>query len=93
MEQLRARLMNAERPELLRLLAAVIAELTVRGRSYYDSPHAVERLRETNEAIHRVAGHLHDLSDSEVIFTASRADGVLEQIRLLTPSTGSQFER
>jgi hypothetical protein len=93
MEQLRARLMNAERPELLRLLAAVIAELTVRGRSYYDSPDAVERLRETNEAIHRVTGHLRDLSDGEAIFTASRADGVMEQIRLLTPSTSSQFVR
>jgi hypothetical protein len=85
--------MNAERPELLRLLAAVIAELTVRGRSYYDSPDAVERLRETNEAIHRVTGHLRDLSDGEAIFTASRADGVMEQIRLLTPSTSSQFVR
>ena len=72
MERLKTRLTGARRSELLWRLAAVISELTIRGRSSYDSPDAGERLLETNEAIHRVAGHLRDLTNHREIFTASR---------------------
>jgi hypothetical protein len=70
---------------LLKLLAQVINHMTIRGRSYYDSPDATVRLRETNEAIHQIAGHLRDLCDPNEVFTASREDGVAEQLRLLPP--------
>ena len=75
------------------LLIRAITELTVRGRSYYDSADIGERLQETNEAIHRLAGHLRDLSNYEETLTASRADGVVEQLRLLTPSALSRLSR
>jgi hypothetical protein len=87
MEQLKATLAAAQRPELLVLLARAITELTIRGRSHYDSPDANERLRETNEAIHRVSGHLCDLCDPDEAFTTSRRDGVAEELRLLPPSS------
>jgi hypothetical protein len=92
MDQLRARLAAAQRPELLRLLGGLIVELTIRGRAHYDEADAAERLRETNEAIHRLAGHLRDLSNNEEMFTASRADGIVEQCGLLAPSTISRLQ-
>jgi hypothetical protein len=87
MEQLRARMESAERSELLALLATAINELTIHGRAHYDSPDMTDRLRETNEAVHRLAGHLRDLCDPNEAYTASRADGVAEQLRLLHPSS------
>jgi len=86
MEKLKRLCSTAKRPELLALLAAAIGELTIRGRYYYDEPDALVRLRETNEAIHCVAGHLRDLADHNEVLTSSRLDGIFEQLRLLPPS-------
>jgi len=92
MEQLLARMASAKRLELLALLAAAINVLTIHGRAHYDSPDVIDRLRETNEAIHRLAGHLRDLCDPNEVYTASRADGVAEQLRLLHPSAISRID-
>jgi hypothetical protein len=84
----------APRAELLMLLAAVINDLTVRGRAYYadcNDADVVDRLRETNEAIHRLSGHLRDLSDPNEGFTVGRMHGVAEQLWLLTPSAISRL--
>jgi hypothetical protein len=60
-------------------------ELTIRNRYYYDSPDALARLREGNEAIHRLSGHLRDLLDPAEELTESRKDGIVEQLLLLSP--------
>jgi hypothetical protein len=57
------RMRAAKRPELLLLLAAAITEITIFGRAHYDGEDALSHLRRTNEAIHRLAGHLRDLCD------------------------------
>jgi hypothetical protein len=90
-ELLVARMAAAPRAELLMLLAAVICDLTIRGRAYYDDPDVVDRLRETNEAIHRLCGHLRDLCDPNEVFTVSRMHGVAEQLKLLAPSAISRL--
>jgi hypothetical protein len=84
--QLIARMQAAERAELLTLLAAAITEMTIFGRSRYDGEDAARHLRQTNEAIHRIAGHLRALCDPDELFTESRAAGVGEQLALLHPS-------
>ena len=81
---IRDRLMAAGRAKLLALLLASIGDLTIRGRYYAREPDALDRMRETNEAIHRVAGHLRDLVDESEPCTGSRADGILEALALLT---------
>ena len=80
------RMCAAKRPELLMLLAAAIAEITIFGRAHYDDEDSASHLRQTNEAIHRLAGHLRDLCDPDEAFTESRAAGVGEQLALLHPS-------
>jgi hypothetical protein len=84
--QLLARMHAAERSELLMLLAAAITEMTIFGRSHYDDTDPTGHLRQTNEAIHRLAGHLRDLCHPDEVFTESRADGIGEQLALLHPS-------
>ena len=83
--QLIDRMRASGRPELLMLLAKVIVEVTIQGRSHYDDENANGYLRQINEAIHRLAGHLRDLSRQEEIFTESRAAGIGEQLVLLYP--------
>ena len=85
------RMRAAQRPELLKLLARTITEMTILGRSYYDEQGCVSHLRQTNEAIHRLAGHLRDLCDPDEAFTESRADGVRNILALLHPSSVSRI--
>lgn len=80
------RMRSAKRPELLMLLATSIAEMTILGRGHYDDEDSSGRLRSTNEAIHRLAGHLRDLCDPDEAFTESRAAGIGGQLALLHPS-------
>jgi hypothetical protein len=80
------RMRAAKRPELLMLLAAAITEMTIWGRAHYDNEDSAGNLRQTNEAIHRLAGHLRSLCDPGVTFTESRAAGVGEQLALLPRS-------
>jgi hypothetical protein len=70
---------------LLQSLSQALMELTIRNRYYYDSPDALVRLREGNEAIHRLNGHLRDLLDPAEELTESRKDGIMEQLLLLPP--------
>ncbi|MGF1622527.1 MAG: hypothetical protein ACFCUR_18190 [Rhodomicrobiaceae bacterium] len=85
--QLIARMHTAERPELLMFLAEVIMEMTIFRRLHYEAEDPAGHLRQTNEAIHRLAGHLRDLCDPDEAFTESRAAGIGEQLALLRPST------
>ena len=81
-----ARLQAAERQELLMLLAATITEITILGRSHYDGEDAAGPLRQSNEAIHRIAVHLRDLCDPAEVFTDSRSAAIGAQLGLLHPS-------
>ena len=79
---LQARLMAAARPAQLRFIASAINALTVRNRAYYgdrDFP----RMMEGNEAVHRLSGHLRDLTDAGEELSESRADGICEQLGFL----------
>jgi len=67
-------------------LARGINELSIRNRAHYDQPDALHRLIQSNEAIHRLSGHLRDLIDPDEELTESRRDGILEQLQLLPPS-------
>jgi len=86
MDHIKQRLGALERSRLLGLLCQLINELTIRSRFYYDQPDAADRMRETNEAIHRVSGHTRDLTNADEPFTASRADSIGEALKLLPPS-------
>jgi hypothetical protein len=89
MEELKLRLLELPRSALLGLLGAAFIELTISGRASYDQPDVVERLRETNEAIHHLSGHLRDLSSPGEAITDSRVEGIIEQLRIL-PSSALQ---
>ena len=80
------RMRAAKRPELLMLLAAAITEMTILARAHYDDQDSAGPLRQTNEAIHRLAGHLRNLTDASEAFTESRAAGISEQLVLLPPA-------
>lgn len=86
MDHIKQRLGEVERPRLLWLLSQLIHELTIRARFYYDQPDAAGRMQETNEAIHRVAGHTRDLTNADEPFTNSRAASIGEALKLLTPA-------
>jgi hypothetical protein len=82
-DNLKDKLLAAPRARLLRFLASAINLLTVEGRSRYDEPSEDDRLKQTNEAIHRLSGHLRDLCDEREEMTGSRADGMIESLGLL----------
>lgn len=86
MESIKPRLMTIERVTLLAVLAKAIHELTIRAQSFYDQPSAIDGMRETNEAVHSVSGHLRDLIDANEPLTSSRAEAIVEAISLLTPA-------
>jgi hypothetical protein len=90
-QQVIDRMHAAKRPELLMLLAAAITEITIFGRAHYDDTDPVGPLRQTNEAIHRLAGHLRCLADPSEAFTESRAAGITEQLVLLPPAAISRI--
>jgi hypothetical protein len=89
--RLRAQIAQVQRPELLKLLAAGINDMTICGRSHYDSPDMIDGLRRTNEAIHRLSGHLRDLCDPDETLTSSRAEAISELLGSYAPSAISRF--
>jgi len=86
MDHIKQRLGKLERMRLLWILSQFVHELTVRARGYYDLPEGLGGMQETNEAIHRVSGHLRDLAEENEPFTSSRADSIVEALKLLTPA-------
>jgi len=80
------RMRAATRPQLLILLSTAILEMTMLGRAHYADKDPASYLRQTNEAVHRLAGHLCSLSDPAEAFTESRARGIGEQLGILHPS-------
>lgn len=82
---LRSKLSDAPRSDLLHSLSRAISEMTIRNRSFYDHADAADHLKEGNEAIHRLSGHLRDLLNPDEPLTESRKDGILEQLSLLSP--------
>jgi hypothetical protein len=83
MNNLQQRLITADRSTFLVMLAQVIHELTIRARYFYDRTDALGGMRETNEAIHHVSGHLRDLIDPIEPMTAGRADSIVAASELL----------
>ena len=79
------RLAAAPRSAVLSFIAEAIHALTIHARYYYDEPDRYERMRETNEAIHRLAGHMRDLVSAEVPLTTSRIDSIVGHAGLLPP--------
>jgi hypothetical protein len=73
------------REAALQFLSGLIFELTIRGRYFYDEPDSHRQMVVTNEAIHRIAGHLRDLQDTRVDMTPSRAEGIAAAATLLAP--------
>lgn len=92
MERIKQRPGTVERGALLWVLSQAIHELTIRARLFYE-PDEVVRIQETNEAIHRVSGHLRDLIDMNEPFTPRRADSVGEALKLLDPATLDRLYR
>ncbi|MBR0874463.1 hypothetical protein JQ633_29190 [Bradyrhizobium tropiciagri] len=87
------RMRVATRPQLLKILATAIMEMTMLGRAHYEDEDPAGYLRQTNEAVHRLAGHLCSLSDPAEVFTESRAAGIGEQLELLHPSAVARICR
>ena len=85
-------LAGAPRQQLIRFLASAINELTVAARAAYE-PSTPAVLKRCNEAIHRLSGHLVALIDADEPMTVSRADGILEQLKALHPTTVSRLLR
>lgn len=52
------------RPQQL-FIAALIHHLTISARDHYDSAEAATKLSLANEAIHRLAGHLRTILESD----------------------------
>ena len=75
---------------MVHILSGLIHELTVRSRYFYDEPDSHRQMVGTNEAIHRIAGHLLYLQDARMGMTAGRAGGIAEAATLLSPE---QVER
>ncbi|HWE44949.1 MAG TPA: hypothetical protein VG407_02885 [Caulobacteraceae bacterium] len=80
-DAIRARLANAPRQQLLEYLARAIMETTVQNRVAYDEVDALPRLMRGNEVIHRLVGHLGDLTNPDEELTESRISGIIEQIQ------------
>ncbi len=82
--EIEEQLAAAARDHALRFLASAIHELTIVGRDAYRSNAAEIQLTASNEAIHRLSGHLRDLCDLQEPLTRSRAQGIAEAIRLIS---------
>jgi hypothetical protein len=82
--ELEEQLLAAERDNALRFLASAIHAMTLVGRDAYRSSAAEIQLTASNEAIHRLSGHLRDLCDLQEPLTRSRAQGIAEAIGLMS---------
>jgi hypothetical protein len=87
------RMLTSPRPVLLTLLAATITQMTILGRGYYDDEDSASHFRQTNETIHRLAGHLCDLCDPDKPFAESRAAAVGHALALLPASSIAHLYR
>ena len=78
MNSLQQRLMTAARPMLLMMFAAVIHELTIKGRYLYDRADALGGMRNERSDPSRLrdSGYLRDLIDPIEPLTASRTDSI-----------------
>jgi len=83
MNALQQRLMTVDRTTLLVMLARLTHDLTIHSRYFYDREDALDGMRETNETIHRIAGHMRALIDPTEPITASRADSIAAASELL----------
>ncbi len=62
-DELYAEIAGLPREELVKFYAAYLHEITMVAREGYD-PIDFEHLRQCNETLHRIAGHLNALFDS-----------------------------
>lgn len=62
-DEIHTEIIGLPREDLVRFYAAYLHEITIVARDGYD-PIAFEHLRQCNETIHRIAGHLNALFDS-----------------------------
>lgn len=82
-----ATLHSLERLQLCSLLASLLHELTIEGRSSYPEADGNYDFRPVNEAMHRLSGHLRDLLDPAEALTDSRVEAILGNAReVLTDS-------
>ena len=84
---------DIERQHLLSLISSIISEFTIVGRSHYDDAEPAVGLRQTNELIHRLAGHLSDLCDPHVQFTESRSAAISAALDKLDDSSITRILR
>ena len=81
------RLLAAHRQSLLEFLPSAIHEITIHARGFYGEPQAETGLMRSNEAVHRLSGHLGDLIASDEALTESRAAGIAEQLEVLSDAS------
>lgn len=70
------------RPQQL-FIAALIQHLTISARDHYDSAEAATKLSLANEAIHRLAGHLRTILESDAPiedWRIAQIDNLLSQL-------------
>jgi hypothetical protein len=91
MSTLQQRLLKAERPTVLWFASQLIHHLTIRARAHYDRPESHSALIETNEAIHRLASHLRDLTNDSEPLSDSRAAAICAHADLLTRSEAERL--
>jgi ribonuclease HII len=82
---LRDRLIVAPRDRQLRFLASAIHHFTLMARSGYGTPEPYQLMREVNESIHRLSGHLRDLTNATEPMTEDRADAIMASANHLHP--------
>jgi hypothetical protein len=85
-QELVDRLIAAPRERQLRFMASAITEFTIQARAAYNGPDASNQMLVANEAIHRICGHLRDLTDPEEAMTESRASALAANVDLLHPN-------
>jgi len=85
-EDVKALLTGLSRDQLLKVLAALIGELTIQARAAGLEPDPVDELKAINEIIHRVAGHLRDLTDRNEPFTDSRCEAIAFVLARIGPN-------
>lgn len=64
-------------------IAALLHHLTISARDHYDSPEAATKLSLANEAIHRLAGHLRTILESDAPiedWRIAQIDNLLSQL-------------
>jgi hypothetical protein len=83
LEQIRKALSTLDRQKLLIFLAASIHALTITARYHYESLESFEHMREINEAIHRLSGHVRDLLNAQEPLLESRIESIIAILAIL----------